>query len=85
MNANVDRISDLASARALRRGLRRLGNVDAPGGLLGTVLNELGLAERQVRTIRAPITTHRASLRYQCLVQQVAHKCRLRLSSALGT
>jgi O-6-methylguanine DNA methyltransferase len=56
MNADVDRTSGLITARALRRGLRRLGSVDAPGGLLDTVLNELGLAERYL-SVASPIGT----------------------------
>lgn len=54
MSANVDRTSELASARALHRGLRQLGSADAPGGLLGAVLDELGLAERYL-SVESPI------------------------------
>ena len=46
MSANVDRTRDLASARALYRRLRGLGQATAPGGLVGAVLEELGLTER---------------------------------------
>ena len=56
MSANVDRTSDLASARALYQGLRMLGQATVPGGLLGAVLEELGLAERYL-SLETPIGT----------------------------
>jgi O-6-methylguanine DNA methyltransferase len=56
MSANVDRTRDLASARTLYRQLRGLGQVEAPGGLLGSVLDELGLAERYL-SLETPIGT----------------------------
>lgn len=56
MSANVDRTRDLASARALHQRLRGLGQATAPGGLLGAVLDELGLAERYL-SLQTPIGT----------------------------
>ena len=56
MSANVDRTRDLASARALHRRLRRLGEATAPTGVLGAVLDELGLAERYL-SLESPIGT----------------------------
>ena len=56
MSANVDRTRQLASARALYQELRMLGQATAPGGLLGAVLEELGLAERYL-SLQTPIGT----------------------------
>ena len=54
MSPNIDRTRDLASARVLYQRLRGLGQVEAPGGLLGAVLEELGLAERYL-ALETPI------------------------------
>ncbi|MGE3270067.1 MAG: methylated-DNA--[protein]-cysteine S-methyltransferase [Chloroflexota bacterium] len=54
MSAHGDRTLDLASARRLHQRLRALGSETAPVGLLGAVLNEIGLAERYV-SIQTPI------------------------------
>lgn len=54
MSAYVDRTRDLASARALHGRLRALGRVSAPGSLLGSVLDEVGLAERYL-SMQTPI------------------------------
>ena len=56
MSANVDQTSDLASARALHQRLRGLGQVEAPGSLLGAVLEDVGLAERYL-SLQTPIGT----------------------------
>jgi len=57
MNAQSDRAKALASARALHQRLHRLGEAAAPGGLLGAVLDEVGLAERYVSLAETPIGT----------------------------
>lgn len=57
MSASVDRVRELASARALHGRLRDLGRVSAPDGVLGAVLGEIGLAERYFRleTVIGPV------------------------------
>lgn len=54
LTGGTGRMSDLASARALHGRLRALGLVTAPGSLLGSVLDEIGLAERYL-SLQTPI------------------------------
>ena len=54
MSAYDDRTRDLVAARALHGRLRALGQVRAPGSLLGSVLDEIGLAERYL-SLQTPI------------------------------
>jgi O-6-methylguanine DNA methyltransferase len=48
MNGADDRLRDFLAARALHGRLRAMGDVAAPAGLLGAVLDELGLSDRFV-------------------------------------
>jgi O-6-methylguanine DNA methyltransferase len=54
MSGNVEGERGLGAARVLHGRLRTLGEVRAPGSLLGGVLGELGLGERYV-SIQTPI------------------------------
>jgi O-6-methylguanine DNA methyltransferase len=47
----------LAAARALHADLRSLGEVAAPGSLIGSVLDQLGLAEQYLSLLDTPIGT----------------------------
>jgi O-6-methylguanine DNA methyltransferase len=55
--ADADRARALGAARVLHQHLHALGQAAAPGTLLGSVLDELGLAERYLSLAGTPIGT----------------------------